>query len=68
MAEKDEQVLYECECFRVLRYWDEEGRANVALSLYNHGVDVYLNEDEFAHLVEIFGGLEQYYTKKEFHH
>ncbi len=67
-AEKDEKILYECDCFRVLRYWDEEGRTNVAFSLYNHGVDIYLNEDEFAHLVEVLSGLEQFYTKKEFHH
>ena len=53
MGEKDEKVLYECDCFRVLRYWDEDGQTNVALSLYNHGLDVYLNEDEFAHLVEV---------------
>ena len=53
---------------RVLRYWDEEGQTNVALSLYNHGLDIYLNEDEFAHLVEVLSGLEQFYTKKEFHH
>ena len=38
------------------------------LALYNHGLDVYLNEDEFAHLVEVLSGLEQFYTKKEFHH
>jgi hypothetical protein len=69
MTEKDdEKILYECECFRVLRYEDDDGTANVALSLYNHGIDVYLNEDEFAHLVEVLSGLEQFYTKKEFHH
>ena len=68
MAEKDEKVLYECECFRVLRYWDDEGQTNIALSLYNHGLDIYLSEDEFAHLVEVLGGLEQMYTRKEFHH
>ena len=68
MAEKDEKILYECECFRVLQYGDEEGQMNVALSLYNHGVDVYLTEDEFAHLVEVLGGLEQMYARKEFHH
>lgn len=68
MAEKDEKVLYECECFRVLQYADEEGQMNVALSLYNHGVDVYLTEDEFAHLVEVLGGLEQMYARREYHH
>lgn len=68
MGEKDEKVLYECDCFRVLRYWDDEGRTNIAFSLYNHGIDVFLNEDEFAHLVEVLSGLEQLYTKKEFHH
>ncbi|MGH7898065.1 MAG: hypothetical protein ACREQQ_08935, partial [Candidatus Binatia bacterium] len=67
MAEKDEKVLYECDCFRVLRYWDDEGRTNIAFSLYNHGIDVFLNEDEFAHLVEVLSGLEQLYTKIEFH-
>lgn len=68
MGDKDEKILYECECFRVLRYWDEEGRTNIALSLYNHSIDLYLNEDEFAHLVEVLGGLEHLYTAKEFHH
>jgi hypothetical protein len=68
MGDKDEKVLYECECFRVLRYGDEEGQTNIALSLYNHGVDVYFSEDEFAHLVEVLGGLEQMYSHKEFHH
>jgi hypothetical protein len=68
MAEKDEKVLYECECFRVLRYGDEEGETSIALSFYNHGVDLYLSEDEFAHLVEVLGGLEQMYTRREFHH
>ena len=29
MGEKDEKVLYECDCFRVLRYWDEEGQTNL---------------------------------------
>ena len=44
MADKNDEVLYECDCFRVLKYWDEDGQANVALSLYNHGIDVYLTE------------------------
>ena len=68
MGDKDEKVLYECECFRVLKYWDDEGRTNIALSLYNHGIDVYLGEDEFAHMVEVLGGLEHLYTQKPFRH
>lgn len=68
MGEKDEKVLYECDCFRVLKYWDEDGHTNIALSLYNHGIDVYLNEDEFAHMVEVLGGLEHMYTHKAIHH
>jgi hypothetical protein len=62
MAEKDEKVLYECDCYRVLRYGDEEGRANIALSFFEHGIDIYLDEEEFAHLVEVLGGLEHLYT------
>jgi hypothetical protein len=62
MAEKDEKVLYECECYRVLRYWDDEGRTSIALSLFDHGIDIYLDEDEFAHLVEVLGGLEHLYN------
>ncbi|MEA2624697.1 MAG: hypothetical protein QOD06_742 [Candidatus Binatota bacterium] len=62
MADKNDEVLYECDCFRVLKYWDEDGQANVSLSLYNHGIDVYLTEEEFAHLVEVVGGLEHLYT------
>ena len=62
MAEKDEKVLYECECYRVLRYGDEEGRTSIALSLFDHGIDIYLDEDEFAHLVEVLGGLEHLYS------
>ena len=68
MGEKDEKVLYECECFRVLRYSDEEGKANVALSLFNHGLDIYMNEEEFAHLAEVLSGLEQFYSRSEFQH
>ena len=62
MADKDEKVLYECDCFRVLRYGDADGRSNVALSLFDHGIDIFLDEDEFAHLVEVLGGLEHLYT------
>lgn len=68
MGEKDEKVLYECECFRVLRYGDDEGETNVAVSFFNHGLDIYMNEEEFAHLVEVLGGLEQFYAKREFQH
>lgn len=68
MGDRDEKVLYECDCFRILRYGDDEGETNIALSLFNHGLDVYMSEEEFAHFVEVLGGLEQFYTKSEFHH
>ena len=66
-AKAGDCFLFDQQVF-TLPAWDEEGQTNVALSLYNHGLDVYLNEDEFAHLVEVLSGLEQFYTKKEFHH
>lgn len=55
----DEEILYECECFRVVRYMDEEGAANVSISFFDHGVDLYLAEEEFGHLVEALAGLQE---------
>jgi hypothetical protein len=31
---------------------------NVSISFFDHGVDLYLSEEEFAHLVEALGGLQ----------
>ena len=39
----DEEILYECECFRVVRFVDDEGSANVSISFFDHGVDLYAN-------------------------
>jgi hypothetical protein len=54
----DEEILYECECFRVVRFVDDEGSANVSISFFDHGVDLYLSEEEFAHFAEALGGLQ----------
>ena len=55
----DEEILYECECFRVVRFVDDEGSANVSISFFDHGVDLYLSEEEFAHFAEALGGLHE---------
>lgn len=54
----DEEILYECECFRVVRFVDDEGSANVSISFFDHGVDLYLSEEEFAHFAEALGSLQ----------
>jgi hypothetical protein len=54
----DEDTLYECDCFRVVRFVDDDGAANVSISFYDHGIDLYLSEEEFAHFVEALGGLQ----------
>ena len=59
MSERDDDdTLYECDCFRVVRFTDDEGTANVSISFYDHGLDLYLSEEEFAHFVEALGGLQ----------
>lgn len=54
----DEDTLYECDCFRVVRFVDDEGGANVSISFYDHGIDLYLSEEEFGHFVEALSGLQ----------
>ncbi|MFP6664145.1 MAG: hypothetical protein VCC00_08105 [Deltaproteobacteria bacterium] len=53
----EEDVLYECECFRILRFIDDEGQANITISFFDHGLDLYLSEEEFGHFAEAVGGL-----------
>ena len=54
----DEETLYECDCFRVVRFVDDEGTANVSVSFFDHGLDLDLSEEEFAHFVEALAGLQ----------
>lgn len=55
---EDEDVLYECECFRILRFIDEEGHANVTISFFDHGLDLYLSEEEFGHFADAVSGFQ----------
>jgi len=58
MTERDEEeILYECECFRILRFIDEGGRANMMVSFFDHGMDLYMSDEEFSHFAEAVGGL-----------
>ena len=54
---EDDDILYECECFRILRFVDDEGQANITISFFDHGMDLYLSEEEFSHFAEAVGGL-----------
>lgn len=54
---EDDDILYECECFRILRFVDDEGQANITISFFDHGLDLYLSEEEFSHFAEAVGGL-----------
>ena len=63
----DEEILYECDCFRIVRFVDDEGSANVSISFFDHGVDLYLSDEEFSHFAEAVGGL-QTPAYKAFHH
>ena len=54
----DEDIMYECECFRVVRFLDDEGSANVSISFFDHGLDLYLSEEEFGHFAEALGNLQ----------
>ena len=40
------------------RFVDDEGSANVSISFYDHGIDLYLSEEEFGHFVEALSGLQ----------
>lgn len=63
----DEDVLYECDCFRIVRFVDDEGAVNVSISFFDHGLDLYLSDEEFSHFAEAVGGL-QTVPAKAFHH
>ena len=54
---EDDDILYECECFRILRFVDDEGQANITISFFDHGLDLYLSEEEFGHFAEAVGSL-----------
>ena len=51
----DEEILYECDCFRIVRFVDDEGSANVSISFFDHGVDLYLSDDSLNGLVSEVG-------------
>lgn len=55
---EDEDILYECDCFRIVRFVDEEGTANVSISFFDHGLDLYLSDEEFGHFAEAVSGLQ----------
>ena len=63
----DEEILYECECFRIVRFVDDEGSANVSISFFDHGLDLYLSDEEFSHFSEALTGLQPA-AAKAFHH
>ena len=42
----------------MVRFVDDEGSANVSISFYDHGIDLYLSEEEFGHFVEALSGLQ----------
>ena len=52
---EDEDILYECDCFRIVRFVDDEGSANVSISFFDHGLDLYLSDEEFGHFAEAVG-------------
>ncbi|MDG2303843.1 MAG: hypothetical protein P8R42_04160 [Candidatus Binatia bacterium] len=55
---EDEDILYECDCFRIVRFVDDEGSANVSISFFDHGLDLYLSDEEFGHFAEAVGNLQ----------
>ena len=64
----EDEILYECECFRVVRFTDEEGGQSISISLFDHGLDLYLSDEEFGHLVEALTGLQNVAPAKAYHH
>ncbi len=54
----DEETLHECDCFHIARFLDDDGNANVRISLFDHGVDLYLSDEEFGHFAEAVGALQ----------
>ncbi len=68
MADRnDEDTLYECECFRILRFVDDEGESSISISFFDHGLDLYLSEEEFGHFAEAIAGLQSI-PQGSFHH
>lgn len=55
---EEDDVLYECDCFRIVRFVDDQGSANVSISFFDHGLDLYLSDEEFGHFAEAVGGLQ----------
>lgn len=55
---EDEDILYECDCFRIVRFVDDEGSANVSISFFDHGLDLYLSDEEFGHFAEAVASLQ----------
>lgn len=58
MGNDDDETLYECDCFRVVQYTDDEGSTNVSIYFVDRGVDLILTEEEFGHFVEAMSGLQ----------
>lgn len=54
---EDDEILYECECFHISRYVDDEGTANVRISFFDHGLDLYMSDEEFGHFANALGEL-----------
>lgn len=55
---EEDDILYECDCFRIVRFVDDQGSANVSISFFDHGLDIYLSDEEFGHFAEAVGGLQ----------
>lgn len=64
---EDDDILYECDCFRIVRFVDDEGSANVSISLFDHGLDLYMSDEEFGHFAEAVSGLQPA-PQKALHH
>lgn len=59
MSDRDEdETLYECDCFRVVRFTDDEGQVQVCITFNANGIDLYMPEEEFGHFVEAMGGID----------
>ena len=55
---EDEEILYECDCFRIVRFVDDEGSANISISLFDHAMDLYMSDEEFGHFAEALATLQ----------
>ena len=65
---EEEEILYECDCFRIVRFIDDEGATNVSISYFDHGIDLYMSDEEFGHFAEALGSLQPAPPNKALHH